>query len=55
MTKDNSIYIGHIHEAIKNIEGFTKDLDQKKFLNNKLVQDASIRNLEVIGEAAKNI
>ena len=55
MTKDNSIYLGHIKQAIENIISFTQDIDQVRFLDNKLVQDATIRNLEIIGEASKNI
>ena len=30
-------------------------MDEKSFLENKIVQDAVLRNFEVIGEAAKNI
>ena len=55
MTKDNSIYLNHILDAISNIISFTNDLDKEGFVNNKLVQDATIRNLEIIGEAAKNL
>jgi uncharacterized protein with HEPN domain len=30
-------------------------MDELTFLNNKLVQDAVIRNFEIIGEASNNI
>jgi uncharacterized protein with HEPN domain len=30
-------------------------MNRDEFLNNKMVQDAVIRNFEIIGEAAKNI
>jgi len=53
MTKDNLLYIEHILESIRNILSFTNGFDQKKFLDNKMVQDATIRNLEIIGEATK--
>jgi uncharacterized protein with HEPN domain len=55
MTKDNSIYLNHILDSINSILSFTEDLDLEGFLNNKLVKDATIRNLEIIGEAAKNL
>ena len=55
MTKDNSIYLSHIKEAIANIISFIQDIDRENFLENRLVQDATIRNLEIIGEASKNI
>lgn len=55
MTKDNLLYIEHILESIKNILSYNKGLSEKEFLENKMVQDATIRNLEIIGEAAKQL
>lgn len=48
-------YLNHILEAIQRIEEYVADLDEVAFLQNKLVQDAVIRNFEVIGEASHNI
>lgn len=48
-------YLGHILEAIERIQHYVEDMDEVGFLDNKLVQDAVIRNLEVIGEASRNI
>jgi uncharacterized protein with HEPN domain len=48
-------YLNHILEAIERIEEYVSDLDEIAFLGNKLVQDAVIRNFEVIGEASNNI
>lgn len=48
-------YLAHILEAICRIERYTGPLDQASFLQNQLVQDAVIRNLEIIGEASNNI
>jgi len=58
MTRDQqrlADYLAHITEAIERIERYTGDMDEVTFLNNPLVQDAAIRNLEVIGEASNNI
>ena len=58
MTRDQqrlADYLGHIVEAIERIEAYVADLDELTFLVNKLVQDAVIRNFEVIGEASNNI
>ena len=58
MTRDPqrlSDYLTHILEVIERIEEYVLDLDEKHFLVNKLVQDAVIRNFEVIGEASNNI
>ena len=48
-------YLNHILEAIERIEEYVSELDEMAFLGNKLVQDAVIRNLEVIDEASNNI
>lgn len=44
-----------IDEAIKRIETFTHGMDYDGFLSDIKTQDAVIRNIEIIGEAAKNI
>lgn len=48
-------YLAHILEAIERVERYTEDMDQLGFSDNPLVQDAVIRNLEIIGEASHNI
>jgi len=48
-------YLGHILEAIERIEEYVSDMDETHFLVSKLVQDAVIRNIEIIGEASNNI
>ena len=58
MTRDQqrlADYLAHITEAIERIERYTGDMNEVEFLNNPLVQDAVIRNLEIIGEASNNI
>ena len=44
-------YLGHILEAIERIEEYVSDMDEMAFLSSNLVQDAVIRNIEIIGEA----
>lgn len=48
-------YLGHILKAIERIDRYTEDMDEMAFLDNELVQDAVIRNIEIVGEAANNI
>ena len=48
-------YLAHILEAIERIEEYVSDMDELAFLSSKLVQDAVIRNIEIIGEASNNI
>lgn len=44
-----------ILEAIARVEEYVQGLDDAAFMKDKLRQDAVIRNLEVIGEAARAI
>ena len=58
MSRDSqrlSDYLGHILEAIERIVRYTEDMDEVQFLQSEMVQDAVIRNLEIIGEASHNI
>lgn len=48
-------YLGHIQEAIGRIQHYLQDIDHAGFLAKEEKQDAVIRNLEIIGEAAGNI
>lgn len=50
-----SDYLDHILQAIERIGRYTKDLDETAFLQNELVQDAVIRNIEIVGEASNNV
>ncbi len=53
--RDYRAYLKDILEAIERIEEYTEGLDFDDFLENKMVQDAVVRRLEIIGEAVKNI
>ncbi len=55
MKKDSIIFISHIIESINLIEEFSKGLTKEKLADNKLKQSAIIRQIEIIGEAAKNL
>jgi uncharacterized protein with HEPN domain len=48
-------YLRHILNAIERIDRYTTDMDETGFLANELIQDAVIRNIEIIGEAANNL
>ena len=58
MTRDRQRltgYLSHILEAIARIGRYTEDMDELTFLSSQLVQDAVVRNFEIIGEASNNI
>lgn len=48
-------FLGHILQAIERIALYTENLDESGFMQNLLVQDAVIRNIEIVGEASYNI
>lgn len=48
-------YLGDIKEAIELITDYTHRLTFDEFIKDRKTQDAVIRNLEIIGEATKNI
>lgn len=48
-------YLGHILEAIDRIRCYTAEMDEQAFLNDRLVQDAVVRNFEIMGEASRSI
>lgn len=53
--RDLKLFLFDILEAIEKIENYTKDLSFEDFTKNEMVIDAVVRNLEIIGEATKNI
>jgi len=48
-------FLADTKEAVLRINAYTQDLSYEQFLEDKKTQDAVVRNLEIIGEAAKNI
>ncbi|MBI2674244.1 MAG: DUF86 domain-containing protein [Candidatus Yanofskybacteria bacterium] len=54
MDKDK-IYLQHILEAIQKIESYTAGHTEGTFSNDDLVSDAVVREIEIIGEAARNM
>ena len=57
MYKSDEPYIKHMLDAINLIEGYVKDFDRGKFLDekNKMTQDAVVREFEIIGEAVRRL
>jgi len=53
--RGNAEFLADIAEAITRIAGYTHNIDYNGFLQNEMAQDAVVRNLQIIGEAAKNI
>jgi uncharacterized protein with HEPN domain len=45
----------HIEEAIAEIESYTKGIDILEFKSNSMIRFASIKQMEIIGEAARYV
>ncbi len=55
MSRDYKAYLKDILDSIKKIEKYTNGIFFDKFAADELIQDGVVRNLEIIGEAVKNI
>lgn len=55
MLRDHRAFLQDMLDAIARIEEYTVDLTLEEFKGNRLVLDGTVRNLEIIGEAMKNI
>ncbi|MFH1392603.1 MAG: DUF86 domain-containing protein [bacterium] len=55
MKKDPKIFLQHIIDSIEKIEEYTEKMSREEFLADSKVKDAVVRNLEIIGEAVKNL
>lgn len=54
-SRDDSVYLRHMLDAIDKIEMYLGDVDKSTFDRNSLLQDGVIRELEIIGEAVKRL
>ena len=55
MSRDESLYLADIQESCEKVLRFTRGMKYKEFVHDDLHFDAVLRNLEIIGEAVKNI
>lgn len=53
--RDPSAYLKHILDSIEAIEEYLDGVDKTEFSNNSLLRDGVVRQLEIIGEAVKNL
>ena len=52
---NNKLFLEHMLEATQNIKTFRGKTDKEHFLQNVYMQSAIIRQIEIIGEAAKKV
>ena len=55
MARDEFLYLRHVLDAINIIEEYLQGVDEEHFKATRLLQDGTIREIEIIGEAVKNV
>jgi uncharacterized protein with HEPN domain len=55
MAHDEMLYLRHMLDAIDIVEEYLRGVNEDKFKNTRLIQDGVIRQIEIIGEAARHI
>jgi uncharacterized protein with HEPN domain len=55
MKRDDTVYLLHILDAIASVEEYTRGMSENEFLGNSMAHDAVVRQIEIIGEAARNV
>lgn len=55
MSRDPRLYLDDILEAAAQIREYTVSMDYEAFARDRKTQDAVVRNLEIIGEAAARL
>jgi uncharacterized protein with HEPN domain len=55
VSRDSQFYLDDILEACQRARSYSAGLDQSGLVNHQMAYDAVLRNLEIIGEAAKRI
>lgn len=53
--KDDKLYLIHISESIDKIDSYTAGLDFTSFMEKVIVQDAVLRNLQVLAESTQRL
>lgn len=54
-TKSDIVYIRHMLDSIEAIIDFSRGIDREELVSNRMKQSAIVREIEIIGEAVKNI
>ncbi len=55
MKQNDTVYLSHLLDAATQIESYIAGLSYEQFAQTRLVQDGVIRQLEIIGEASRNL
>ena len=54
-SRNERLFLADIQECCQKIERFIIGISESDFQTNEILKDALVRNIEIIGEAAKNL
>ena len=55
MPRDHRLYLDDIVGAVDRIQSYVQGMDYSRFATDQRTMDAVVRNLEIIGEAARSL
>lgn len=53
--RNDKLYVFDINQCCEKIESYLQNVTKDDFLKNEMLQDAIVRNIEIIGEASKSL
>ena len=53
--RPDAVYLSHMRDAIAKVERYLASVDYETFTGNDMMIDAVVRELEIIGESARNL
>lgn len=53
--RDDAVYLEHIRDSCHRIKSYLRGVNEEGFLESELIQDAVVRQVQVIGEAVKRL
>jgi len=53
--RNEKLFLADIQECCQKIERYIAGINKEDFLADEILQDALVRNIEIIGEASKNL
>lgn len=53
--RDETVYVRHMLDAVERIEQYVAGVSEDGFFSDSMLQDAVVRQLEVLGEAAGRV
>ena len=55
MNNGDAVHLRHMLDAIEQLERYTRGMSESEFFSRPMVQDAVARQIEIVGEAARNV